>query len=581
MSEQTAPAWRKWLPWAILALLLILILIMPRIGYRGDPLAKRTKDSGLPLTEEQKSVRFDSADLALEILPSKQAITGVATNGLTVIKPISKIQFDLDPRYDISSVKVGGTDIAKGQWSNPDGQLTINLPQPAKAGDQLKIAIAYSGKPHVAKRAPWDGGFVWSHTKGGQPWVASAVQGEGCDMFWPCFDNSLVEVGAVTQHLTVPKGLTAASNGKLLGTDTLADGRTRWNWVAKSPNNYAIAINVGPYKLASADHKSRYGNSFPIDFWYMPGHEKQAAKLLDEMGRTVDFFEARIGPYPFASEKMGVVETPHLGMEHQTINAYGNDFKLSPYGFDWLFNHEFAHEWFGNQLTNKDWDDMWLHEGFGSYLQPLTAEWGAGQMGYLTNLWEQRQSIANKNPVVFGKSRTEEETYNNETGSGGDIYYKGSWILHTLRGYMGDEAFFRSIRRIVYGRPDPLPGNFAPRFGTSDEYQQIVSQETGKNMDWFFNVYLRQAALPRLVESRSGNTLNLQWKTPKGLPFPMPIDVAVDGKVQTVAMTGGRGSVTLPSPNSIVTIDPASKVLRQNDAMDAYRDWPGKPPRRR
>ena len=571
MTETTTRQ-RDWLPWIILLLLGIALAAVVFFKRGEDKIAGRTAQSGLPLTAEQKAVSFDTADLSFEILPSKKAIDAVAKLGFTVKQPIDKLQLDLDPRYKISSLKLDGQELDKGRWANDGGLLTVNFPAPKAAGQKVAIDIAYAGKPHVAKRAPWDGGFVWAKAPTGEPWIASAVQGEGCDMFWPCFDNAMVEVAQVTQHITVPEGLTAASNGKMTGMDTLEDGRRRFHWVARYPNNYAIAINVGPYEKAEAMHTSRFGNHFPIEFWYLPGEEKQAKALLQEMVQTVDFFEATVGPYPFGDEKVGVVETPHLGMEHQTINAYGNKYKAAPYGYDWLFNHEFAHEWFGNQLTNSDWDDMWLHEGFGSYMQPLSVQWMGGDMAYNASLFEQRQRILNKHPVVWGKSRTEHEVYDDEKGSGIDIYMKGSWILHTLRGMMGDEPFFRSVRRLVYGRPDPMPGNFQPRFGSTQEFQDIVSQEAGRDMKWFFDVYLRQAALPRLEERRSGTTLDLQWKTPKGLPFPMPVEVAVDGVRQTVAMANGQGRVTLPRPNAIVTVDPGSKILRQSDAMDRYRD---------
>jgi len=141
-----------------------------------------------------------------------------------------------------------------------------------------------------------------------------------------------------------------------------------------------------------------------------------------------------------------------------------------------------------------------------------------------------------------------------------------------LRGLIGDQAFWTSIRREVYGRPDPRPGNFQPRFGSTNEFVAVTSQEAGRNLKWFFDVYLRQAHLPRLVTTRQGTTLTLQWRTPRGLPFPMPVEVAVDGQRQVVSMASGGGSVTLPSANSVVTVDPESKILRQNDAIDRYRD---------
>ncbi|QIK77863.1 M1 family metallopeptidase [Sphingomonas piscis] len=539
---------------------------------QGRELTSHTRESGLPLSAEQQSVRFTDADLTFVIHPGRRFIEGKSLLGLTVVKPIQRIHFDLDRNLPIKSIAVNGTSLDRSKWSNPDGRIAIALPRAFAAGERLQVAIDYSGHPHVAVRAPWDGGFVWTKTADGKPWVASAVQGEGCDLFWPCFDNSRVEIGTVTQHIVVPEGLAAPSNGRLLGVDKLDKGWTRWNWRASNPNNYAIAIDIAPYKLTQSVHRSRYGNSFPIQFWHLPGEEKQAQALVAELGGTIDFFEATVGPYPFGDEKVGVVATPHLGMEHQTINAYGNKYKPAPEGYDWLLNHEFSHEWFGNQLTNGDWDDMWLHEGFGTYMQPLYLGWLRGRMVYDAAMFKQRQSLMNKFPIVSGKSRTEEQVYNAESGPGNDIYYKGSWVLHTLRGLIGDEPFYRSVRRLVYGRPDPRPGNFKPRFGSTNEFVAIVNQESGRNLDWFFNVYLRHAPLPRLLSWRTGNSLNLQWQTPRGLPFPMPVTVEVDGQRSTVAMNGGRGALTLPSPQALVTIDPDSMILRHAEEMDRFRD---------
>ena len=539
-------------------------------------LTERTAGTGFALTPEQRSVTFRHADLRIDVRPDKRAIDGLATLDFQVLRPIQRLQLDLDPGLPIRSIAVDGRPLERGAWDNPDGQATVTLPRAYQAGQPLRLAIAYGGRPHVADNAPWDGGLVWSRTKDGQPWVASAVQGEGCDLLWPCIDNSLVEVATVELRLTVPKGLSAPANGKLVGVSRLADGRSTWHWRARSPNNYAIALNVGPYREIRGQHRSRFGNVIPLHYWHLPGEEAKARALFAEFAPTLDFFERTIGPYPFGDEKLGVVETPHLGMEHQTINAYGNGYKPAPEGYDWLFNHEFAHEWFGNQLTNRDWDDMWLHEGFGSYMQPLYLQDRIGALAYHAWLWKQRPQLLNKFPLVSGKSQLEETVYDPKTGPGLDIYYKGAWVLHSLRALVGDEAFFRATRRLVYGRPDPRPGNFRPRFGTTDEFVRLASEEAGRDLTWFFDVYVRQARLPRLVTSRRGGQLALQWRTPKGLPFPMPVEVRVDGRLVRVPMTAGRGSLALPAADSAVTIDPDGKLLRQDDAVDAYRDWTAK-----
>jgi aminopeptidase N len=450
--------------------------------------------------------------------------------------------------------------------------VDIDLPRRFNPGEKLQLAIDYSGQPHVAKNAPWDGGFVWSKTPTGQPWIATAVEGEGCDLFWPCFDNSLVEIGTVDLHIDVPKGLVAPSNGAFMGTRPSGDDRIVWNWRAHHPNNYAIALNIAPYEVVHSTYRSRYGNSIPLYYWYLPGEKDNARALFAEFAPTLEFFERTIGPYPWGNEKVGVVETPHLGMEHQTINAYGNAYKPAAEGFDWLFQHEFSHEWFGNQLTNRDWDDMWLHEGFGTYMQPLYVQYRLGQMPYDAYMWKLRAMIHNRFPIVSGKHKLEHQVYDKDTGPANDIYYKGAWVLHSLRALIGNEAFFRATRRLVYGRADPRPGNFQPRFGTTNEFVRYASEEAGTDLNWFFDVYLRSSRLPKLVATPKGNRLDLEWRTPNGKHFPMPVEVEVDGRVETVQMPHGRGSIAIASDSHWV-LDPATKLLRDDAAVDRFRDW--------
>ena len=561
------------------AVLLAAVIVSALAGLywarsHNKDLSEFTRESGLPLTSEQQSVDFTHADLSFVIHPERRSIEGRAVLDLLVRKPISKIQFDLDRNLPVSRVSLNGSELGTDRWSNREGRAVVLLPRQFNPGDKLQLAIEYSGRPQVAEKPPWDGGFVWSETEDGKPWIATAVEGEGCDLFWPCFDNSRVEVGTIDLHIDVPKGLAAPANGRLLSVERLGGGRTRWNWRAKHPNNYAIALDVAPFRLKQSVYRSRFGNSFPVQYWHLPGDEAKASALLAEMVQTIDFFEATIGPYPFGDEKVGVVETPHFGMEHQTINAYGNKYKVAPEGYDWLLNHEFSHEWFGNQLTNGDWDDMWLHEGFGSYMQPLTLGWLRGRMVYDAAMFKQRQQIHNKHPIVTGRHRSEDEVSDPAKGPATDIYYKGSWVLHTLRGLIGEEAFWRATRRLVYGRPDPKPGNFRPRFGSTNEFIALAEQESGRKLGWFFDIYLRQAAIPKLAVTRTGHTLRLQWKTPGGRPFPMPVEVLIDGERTTVPMTNGRGTVPLPAPNALVTVDPDGAILRQSDEIDRFRDDP-------
>jgi aminopeptidase N len=352
-----------------------------------------------------------------------------------------------------------------------------------------------------------------------------------------------------------------------------ADGWRTWHWRAKNPSTYGISVNVGPYKLLAEDYASRYGNTIPLRFWYLPQSEKQAQELMKQFAQILDFFESTIGPYPFGDEKMGVVETPHKGMEHQTINAYGNEYAKTMYGYDDLLQHEFAHEWFGNQLTNANWDDMWLHEGLGSYMQPLYLQYLRGDQEYYATLMQMRSAISNKAALVSGKLRPMEDVYEAKRGGPGlDIYVKGALVMHTLRGLIGDDAFFRSIRKIVYGTEQPAPGKIQTRYGTTREFIGFVNAASGRDLNWFFDVYMYQAELPELIATPAGGKLALRWKTQDGKPFPMPVEVRVGGKIETVAMAEGKGELALPA-GAAWTLDPHSKLLRRARHIEEFQAY--------
>jgi len=548
-----------------------------KLPAKGEPpLTAQTQRSGGPIDPDQAKLQFDVADLRFEVIPKTETLNGIATLSFTAKAPLTRLVVDLDHNLGPQAVAIDGKPLPQDAWANPDGRLVITLPAPVAAGGHVSTTITYGGQPHVAIQAPWDDGMVWAKTPAGKTWFATTSEGYGCDIFWPCLDFPTGEPGRVDLHITVPKGLKAPSNGVLKGVDTLPDGRTTWNWSIAHPNTYAIALNVAPYEVVEGSYHSQYGNNIPMFYWYLPGEEEQATALSAEFAPTLDFYETMIGPYPFGNEKMGVVETPYEGMEHQTINAYGNHYAKGPEGFDWLFQHEFGHEWFGNQLTAANWDDYWLHEGFEEYMQPLYGRWLQGEARYDAMMLDQRNKIENRVPIVRGRVITEEEVYEpSKGGPGQDIYYKGAWILHTLRNLIGDKAFFEATRLEVYGRPDPKPGNFQPRFGSTNEFIANVNKVTGKDYSWFFNVYLRRAALPKLVERRDGDILTLTWQAPAGLPFPMPIEVEIGDAITKLAMADGKGSIIVPA-HAHVTIDPYDRVLKDEPAIDAYQAWKAK-----
>jgi aminopeptidase N len=417
----------------------------------------------------------------------------------------------------------------------------------------------------VAAHPPWDGGFTWSETKGGKPWIATTCEGEGADLWWPCKDHPSDKPDGVDLVITVPAGLVVASNGTLQGKPETARGQTTFHWHVASPiSNYCVALNIAPYKIVQRKYKSVTGEEVPAFLYCLPRNYEKAKKALPKFLEQLRFLEETCGPYPFRAEKYGVVETPHLGMEHQTIIAYGNGYKLERDGYDWLLNHEMSHEWWANLVTCRDWKDMWIHEGIGTYMQALYLEKLRGRRAYLREMNSKRRGIMNRGPVAPRESKTTQQIY--FTLSGNDIYNKGSWIMHTLRWLMGDKKFFLALRRMAYPKPEleKVTDGSCVRFTDTEEIRKIAEQVYGKDLGWFFEVYLRQPRLPELISKQENGKLLLEWKLPENLnvKFPLPVQVEIDDKRVRVEMPDGQGSVAAPR-DADVRIDPDRLILKE------------------
>ncbi|GAA0289342.1 M1 family metallopeptidase [Psychrosphaera haliotis] len=528
-----------------------------------------SKKSGGVAPIRQHGLIMQYADLHFTVLPDTKSLVVKSKLKLTSAKPTTAVSVDLDRVFQIDRVMVNGSVLPVSNYSNPNGELQLDLL--SEVSGEFEVQIDYQGKPREAIRAPWDGGFDWKKTKSGEHWIATAVQGEGCDLFWPCIDQPYGEVQNMDIKITVPDNLVAASNGVLMNV-SCNNGQKTFHWQTSSLHNtYAIALNIGPYDVLESTYKSVFGNDIPVSFYHLKENTEKSKVLFEEIPPMLDFFETVIGPYPFGNEKMGVAETPHLGMEHQTINAYGNNYRKDEFGYDWLLHHEFAHEWFGNQLTNNNWDHMWLHEGFGSYMQPLYTQYLHGDMAYKAHLFKQRIGLINKFPIVSNKPLAVEEVYNRKVGPGNDIYAKGSLILHSLRELIGDEAFFDATRQLVYGTTKPIPGNFAPRFSDTNEFISIVNNITGKNLQWFFDVYIYQAKLPELTMDRTEQSLTLRWEIENNRPFPIPLDVSINGKVRTLILDEPKTIEV--GRKDVVIVDPLSKVLRHQENIERYKAY--------
>lgn len=520
-----------------------------------------SQDSGGKLLPEQKCYDVKFYDINLNIDPAEKAIGGFTTLTAAALSDLQTIIVDLDNTMTISElirISPNGNE-TEIPFKHENGKVGIAFPGIIKQGETFSIKISYSGAPRVAKRPPWDDGFIWNKSKDGTDWVTVTCQGGGADIWYPCKDHPSDEADSVATHFTVPASLICVGSGKFISSVDNKNGTKTWNWFSHTPiNNYNVMLYLGAYIPLDYDYTSIAGEKIPFTVWVLPESLEKAKAHAPQFVQHMKIYEELIGPYPFRIDKYSVVEAPHLGMEHQTAIAYGYGWKNhKDFPFDWLHNHEFAHEWWGNLVTVSDWSDFWIHEGTGTYMQPLYLEKVFGKKMY-SDYMKSIKHFSNKQPLAPRGEKTSGEVYGN------DIYYKGGWVLHTLRYYLGDETFFKVFRRWAYPTEamEKIKTGAQCRNATTDEFLQMAEKISGKKLDWFWEVYIRQAPLPKLHYKGEQNKIVLWWETQNNIPFPLPVEVKIAGEVKRLDMTGGKGEFVL-TQNEEFTIDANERLLME------------------
>lgn len=523
----------------------------------------RPTETGGPLMFEQAVFDVQNYDISVSADPRTKSISGKTVMTAKTVIPTNVIVLDLDTPYAISQLTDGTKEL---KYERKAGKIWIWFPMTKQVGETIRTSITYSGTPRIAPNPPWVGGFMWTKTPSGADWISVALQNDGADLLFPCKDHPSDKPATATMRITVPDPLVASGPGRLENVRKNSDGTSTYNWRMTNPiANYSLVFNAAPYKLIEDSVPSIAGRPIPLKFYVLPESQANGAKLIAETKKYNAFFEKYLGPYPFRSIKLGIVETPHLGMEHSTNIAYGNKYNFGEDGFDWLMFHEYGHEWWANLVTASDWRDFWIHEGFQSFMDTLWVEETKGKDAYFTAMKNRARGFRNKQPVAPREAKFAHEVYLSAPDyktSDGDIYGKGAYVLHTLRYLIGDEAFFKALRHMAYPtkQMETYTDGRQQRLVNTDDFLTIAEADSGMELDWFFELYLRQPKLPKLVSETRGNVLNLRWETPGEMPFPMPVDVVINGKTQRVAMPNGRGSVTFSGTAPVV--DPNGWVLR-------------------
>jgi aminopeptidase N len=505
-------------------------------------------------------------DLNVAVSPADSSVRGFNRITYRVLQPAREMQIDLQG-LEVDSIVQDGRRL---EYRRDGAALFVTLAAPQAASAVKTVTVHYHGRPRVARRAPWDGGFVWTRDAGGDPYIATAVQGLGASAWWPTKDTQADEPDSMRIAVTVPRGMQEVSNGRLRNTTPNADGTTTFEWFVASPiNNYGVAVNAGSYAHYQEVFQGENG-PLTLDFWPLAMHEQAARR---QWGRDVPLmlqcFESWFGPYPWYQDGFKLVETPHLGMEHQSAVAYGNGFRngylgqdLSGTGrgmsWDYIIVHESGHEWFGNNITTRDIADMWVHEGFTTYSESLFVECQQGKEAGAEYVIGQRAQVRNDGPIVG--------PYGVNAEGSGDMYFKGASMLHTIRQLVNDDARWRGILR-------GLNQTFGRQTVTGQQVTEYVSREAGIDLGRVFQQYLTTAQIPELEYRLQGDQLSFRW-THVVPGFDMPVDVTLaPGGYQRIRPTTAWQTAALRGVTAAdFRVDPDFYVTARNADAPRTKD---------
>jgi aminopeptidase N len=475
-------------------------------------------------------INYYHLDIKVDL--EKKQINGSNLFCFTAVADFKDLQFDLFDTYRIERIDYRGQNL---QFRREFNAVFISFPEILIKGSKHDFKVFYSGAPIIAKAAPWDGGFVFSKDSSGKPWVGVACQGLGASSWWPTKDHQSDEPDSMLISVSVPKGLMNISNGTLRSTTEKENNYTQYNWFISNPiNNYNVTLNIGDYAHFSDSFDGESGK-LNLNYYVLKDNLAKAKPHFDaDVKPMLKAFEHWFGPYPFYRDGYKLVETPYLGMEHQSAIAYGNDYKkgyrgkdLSGTGlglfWDFIIVHESGHEWFGNNITSKDIADMWIHESFTNYSEGLFVESIKGKSAGAEYIKGLRKGILNDIPII-GPSNV------NKEGSG-DMYMKGSNMLHTVRSIIDDDDKWRHILR-------GLNQDFWHKTTTTDEIAGYINQASGKNLRPVFDQYLRYTAIPILEIKQTGKrSFKCRWKA-NVENFKMPLKIKTNAKIAKWTMQG-------------------------------------------
>ena len=464
-----------------------------------------------------------SYHLDVRVDPEKRTISGKNTIRFKMLADATRIQLDLYANLQIEKILLGATPL---KYEREYNAVFVDFPETLKAGRTYAIDFYYSGTPREQGRF---GGMAFRTDPSGHPWINTACEGEGAAIWWPNKDQWRDEVERMEISVAIPNDLVDVSNGKFVGTTDLGDGYTRWDWLVQYPiNSYDVSLNIGNYT-----HFSDRLGDLPLDFYVLPGNLERARTQFAQAKTMLEAYQKYFGEYPFKKDGYKLIEAPYSGMEHQTAVTYGNRFANGYLERDWtgvgistkfdfIIIHESGHEWFGNAVSAADVSDMWIHEGWTTYLEGLYVEHVFGHDDAIKYLNGYKSKIRNREPIITrrGIHRSPPQ----------DMYFKGALFLNTLRSVVDDDARWWKLLHDLFQ-------HFKYQNIMTEDIVAFVNAQLGRNLTPIFDQYLRHAQIPTLeLTFNQDGTLAYRWKADEAA-FAMPVRIGSRGDWQIIEPT--------------------------------------------
>lgn len=463
----------------------------------------------LSLDRSCYDVTYYDLKIALNIVD--RSISGSNKIYFNPLRKVYRFQIDLFDHLVIDKIVFRNKEIS---YTREYNAVFVHLPDTLRSQQKEMIEVFYHGNVLVAKKAPWDGGFVFKKDAEGNDWIGVACEGMGASSWWPCKDYLGDEPDSMSVTCTYPKKLWFIGNGNMIRDEMQANDRTT-QWKVSYPiNTYNVTLNIANYKHFHDTYTSkRSGKTLDLDYYVLPYNYDKAVKQFAQVKPMLAVYEKYLGPYPFWNDGYALVETPYLGMEHQSAIAYGNDYKPGYAGsdfsyiglnFDYIIIHESGHEWWGNSVSCKDIADLWIHEGFCTYSEALYVEGMYGKKKAQEYINAKQKTVGNTSPIqgIYG--------VNNE--GDGDMYNKGMLFLNTVRTHINnDSLWFAAIYKLANE-------GMYHRTGDYNEIIRLLELYTKRTLRPLFEQYVTKSKLPTLVykiedKNKFMKTLYYKWIT--------------------------------------------------------------------